>query len=92
MVTTSLAKMIVKDGEGATKFVEVRVQGAKTAEDARCIAKTVASSNLVKTAVFGRILIGDGSWLLWAGQVWIWIGLDRRLHRRCPCGAFRNRQ
>ncbi len=57
-VTTSLAKMIVKDGEGATKFVEVRVQGAKTAEDARCIAKTVASSNLVKTAVFGA----DPNW------------------------------
>jgi len=41
----SLAKMIVKDGEGATKFVEVRVVGADTVEGtARRIAKTVASS------------------------------------------------
>jgi len=57
-VTSSLAKMIVKDGEGATKFVEVRVQGASSVEDARCIARTVASSNLVKTAIFGA----DPNW------------------------------
>jgi glutamate N-acetyltransferase/amino-acid N-acetyltransferase len=58
VVTASLAKMIVKDGEGATKFVEVRVVGADTVDDARCIAKTVASSNLVKTAIFGA----DPNW------------------------------
>jgi glutamate N-acetyltransferase/amino-acid N-acetyltransferase len=57
-VMVSLAKMIVKDGEGATKFVEVRVVGADTVEDARRIAKTVASSNLVKTAIFGA----DPNW------------------------------
>jgi glutamate N-acetyltransferase/amino-acid N-acetyltransferase len=58
VVTASLAKMIVKDGEGATKFVEVRVVGTDTVDDARCIAKTVASSNLVKTAIFGA----DPNW------------------------------
>jgi glutamate N-acetyltransferase/amino-acid N-acetyltransferase len=57
-VTAFLAKMIVKDGEGATKFVEVRVVGADTVEAARRIAKTVASSNLVKTAIFGA----DPNW------------------------------
>ncbi len=56
--TASLAKMIVKDGEGATKFVEVRVVRADTVEDARRIAKSVASSNLVKTAIFGA----DPNW------------------------------
>lgn len=57
-VTVSLAKMIAKDGEGATKFIEIKVVGASSVEDARCIARTVASSNLVKTAVFGA----DPNW------------------------------
>jgi glutamate N-acetyltransferase/amino-acid N-acetyltransferase len=52
-VTTSLAKQVAMDGEGATKMVEVTVEGAATYEDARQIAKTVANSPLVKTAMFG---------------------------------------
>lgn len=53
-----LAKMIAKDGEGATKFMEVRVKGAKNADEAFKAAKAVASSVLVKTAVFGN----DPNW------------------------------
>ncbi len=57
-VLVTLAKMLVKDGEGATKLVEIRVRGAATDWDARRIADTVASSNLVKTAIFGE----DANW------------------------------
>lgn len=53
-----LARMIVKDGEGATKLVEVAVTGAKTAFDARKVADAVAESSLVKTALFGE----DANW------------------------------
>jgi len=49
-----LAKKIAKDGEGATKLVEVNVKNAATAEDAKKIAKSIVSSNLVKCAIFGN--------------------------------------
>jgi glutamate N-acetyltransferase/amino-acid N-acetyltransferase len=54
----ALAKMIVKDGEGATKLVEIIVKGAASPEDAHKIADTVSHSNLVKTALFGE----DANW------------------------------
>jgi glutamate N-acetyltransferase / amino-acid N-acetyltransferase len=54
----SLAKQIAKDGEGATKLIEVEVVGAKTQEDARMIAKQIVGSSLVKTAVYGT----DANW------------------------------
>ena len=57
-VLVTLAKMLVKDGEGATKLVEIIVRGAATDADARKIADTVAGSNLVKTAIFGE----DANW------------------------------
>lgn len=57
-VLLELAKMIVKDGEGATKFIEVRVEGARSEADAKKAALTVANSSLVKTAFFG----GDANW------------------------------
>ncbi len=50
--------MIVKDGEGATKLVEVIVVGASNAKDAELIARSIANSLLVKTAIFG----GDPNW------------------------------
>jgi glutamate N-acetyltransferase / amino-acid N-acetyltransferase len=53
-----LAKWLVRDGEGANKLVEVRVQGGRSDEDARQIADTVADSPLVKTALFGE----DANW------------------------------
>jgi glutamate N-acetyltransferase/amino-acid N-acetyltransferase len=57
-VTKALAKMLVKDAEGATKLLVVRVKGARRREDAVLAAKAIAGSNLVKTAVFG----GDPNW------------------------------
>lgn len=55
-VCRRLAVMIVRDGEGATKFVEVRVAGARSKADALKAARAVANSALVKTAWFGRDL------------------------------------
>jgi glutamate N-acetyltransferase / amino-acid N-acetyltransferase len=57
-VTRNLARMIVEDGEGATKFVELHVRGAATVQDARKAAEAVANSNLVKCAWFGE----DPNW------------------------------
>jgi len=57
-VMIKLAKMIARDGEGATKLVEILVTGAKTEEEAVQAAKSVANSNLVKTAVHGA----DANW------------------------------
>jgi len=57
-VLIDLAKQIVRDGEGATKFVEIYVKGALSDNDAYKIANTVANSNLVKTALFGE----DANW------------------------------
>jgi glutamate N-acetyltransferase/amino-acid N-acetyltransferase len=57
-VHKTLAKKIIRDGEGATKFVEVEVYGTKTKEDARTLAKSVITSSLVKTALFGE----DANW------------------------------
>ncbi len=52
-ITISLAKMIAKDGEGATKMIEIEVVGTESSEDAAKIAKTIANSPLFKTAMFG---------------------------------------
>lgn len=57
-VCLKLAHMIVKDGEGATKFLEIKVKGAKKQADAKQAAMTVANSLLVKTAFFGE----DANW------------------------------
>jgi glutamate N-acetyltransferase / amino-acid N-acetyltransferase len=56
MVCEELAKSIARDGEGATKFVEIVVQGAVDYESARKVAKTIAHSPLVKTALYGEEL------------------------------------
>ncbi len=80
-----LARMIVKDGEGATKFVEIVVSGAATAVDAHTVANTIATSPLVKTAFAG----GDANWgriLAAAGragvpfdqyQTELWVGVQQ---------------
>ena len=57
-VLLDLAKMIVRDGEGATKLVEIKVEGAASEEIARTAARSVATSSLVKTAFFGE----DANW------------------------------
>jgi glutamate N-acetyltransferase/amino-acid N-acetyltransferase len=57
-VARSLAKQIARDGEGATRLVEVVVEGAKDEASAAALAKSVVGSNLVKAAVFGE----DANW------------------------------
>ena len=57
-ICSGLAEMIVRDGEGATKLVRIIVTGAAREADARKIAKTIANSLLVKTAMFGS----DANW------------------------------
>jgi glutamate N-acetyltransferase/amino-acid N-acetyltransferase len=65
-VARDLAQAIVRDGEGATKFITVRVEGGKTSEECRKVAYAIAHSPLVKTAFFasdpnlGRILAAVG--------------------------------
>ncbi|GKZ62662.1 hypothetical protein AnigIFM60653_011691 [Aspergillus niger] len=54
----SLSQLVVRDGEGATKFVTVRVQNSPDYESARLIASTIARSPLVKTALYGK----DANW------------------------------
>ena len=71
----SLARMMAKDGEGATKLLECKVSGAACVEDARKIAKTVVCSSLLKAAMFGA----DANW----GRVLCAIGYagaDIRIH------------
>jgi glutamate N-acetyltransferase/amino-acid N-acetyltransferase len=58
MVMTDLAHQIVKDGEGAQKFITVTVTGAQTDADAKIIALAIANSPLVKTAIAGE----DANW------------------------------
>jgi glutamate N-acetyltransferase/amino-acid N-acetyltransferase len=81
-VLVRLSKMIVVDGEGATKFIEITVTGAATEADATAAGRAIANSNLVKTAMhgedanWGRILAAAGT----AGipfdpaEVEIWFG------------------
>ncbi|MDX2129845.1 MAG: bifunctional glutamate N-acetyltransferase/amino-acid acetyltransferase ArgJ [Chloroherpetonaceae bacterium] len=57
-VMTDLAKKIVRDGEGATKFVEIIITGAESEAEAEVFARTVAESSLVKTALHGE----DANW------------------------------
>ena len=54
LVCVYLAKEIARDGEGATKLIEVKVAGARSMGDAKLAARAVAGSDLVKTAIFGE--------------------------------------
>ena len=65
-VCIELAKMIAQDGEGATKLVEVIVKGAKSEAEGEMVARAIAESPLVKTAVFGA----DANW----GRIMMAIG------------------
>jgi glutamate N-acetyltransferase/amino-acid N-acetyltransferase len=86
-IARELAQMIVRDGEGATKFITIDVQGGKTDKECRLVAEAVAHSPLVKTAFFasdpnlGRILAAIGyagiadldvnQVQMWLGDVWV---------------------
>ncbi|MGB9442692.1 MAG: bifunctional glutamate N-acetyltransferase/amino-acid acetyltransferase ArgJ [Desulfobacterales bacterium] len=75
-VLISLAKWLIKDGEGATKLVEIVVTGADSDQGARKIADTVAHSNLFKTALFGE----DANWgriLAAAGRAGVAVDPER---------------
>ena len=65
-VCLELAKMMVKDGEGASKYIEVEVKNAKSVEDAKLAAKSIVKSSLVKSAIFGN----DPNW----GRILVAIG------------------
>ncbi len=65
-VCTYLARLIAKDGEGATKLVEIQVDGAGDESDAYKVVSTVAKSPLVKTAIFGE----DANW----GRIFTAVG------------------
>lgn len=77
-----LARMLVSDGEGVTRIAEVRVEGARSSADADRIARTVAESPLVKTALhggdpnWGRVLaaVGRAGVPLDISRVSLWIG------------------
>jgi glutamate N-acetyltransferase/amino-acid N-acetyltransferase len=66
-VTSELAKKLARDGEGATKFMEISVVGAKSELSAKAIARKISTSNLLKCAVcgedpnWGRIVAAAGS-------------------------------
>ena len=80
-----LARMLVRDGEGVTRVAEVRVEGARTAAEADRIARTVAESPLVKTALHG----GDPNWgrvLAAVGRAGVPLDISRvsTLDRRRP--------
>jgi len=68
-VCSKLARLIVEDGEGATKFIEVTVTGAVSDEDAATAATAIAQSPLFKTAIFGQ----DPNW----GRVMSAVGASR---------------
>ncbi|MDT2673618.1 bifunctional ornithine acetyltransferase/N-acetylglutamate synthase [Enterococcus dongliensis] len=92
LVSETLAKMIAKDGEGATKLIEAQVTGARDALEARLVAKKIVGSSLVKTAIFGedpnwgRIICAVG----YAGsqtdpeKIDMWIGNQQLLKRSQP--------
>ena len=68
---TRLSQLVVRDGEGATKFVEVRIRNARSVKDAQLIGSTIARSPLVKTALYGK----DANW----GRILCAIGYTKGL-------------
>jgi hypothetical protein len=65
-VAQKLAQAIVRDGEGATKFISVKVEGGKNEEECRLVAYSIAHSPLVKTAFLLPTPTWAASWPLWA--------------------------
>ena len=93
-ITERFAKMLVKDGEGATKLVEITVGGARNRREALAAARAVANSPLVKTAIngqdpnWGRIMmaLGKSSATVVAERVGIWFGTEQMISggQLCP--------
>lgn len=97
-VTYNLAKMIVKDGEGATKLIVIEAKGAKSVRDAKKIAFSIGKSNLVKSAIYGaspnwgRIIVAAGSTGVPIDQNKIDIYLDREMVCKDGCGVRFNQE
>ena len=90
-VCRTLALMIVRGGEGATKLVSIKVTGADSVSSARQVAKTIANSPLVKTAVHG----GDPNWgrlVAAAGRSGAPFAIERALVRVGPVVLFKDGQ
>ncbi len=97
-VFRELAQAIIRDAEGATKFVEVEVNGAASREDARAVAFTIAESPLVKTALFasdpnwGRLIMAIGrapAARIDTDRIDLFLGSVRLLYRGLPDPAYR---
>jgi glutamate N-acetyltransferase / amino-acid N-acetyltransferase len=101
-VARSLAKQVARDGEGATRLVEVVVEGAEDEASAAALAKSVVGSNLVKAAVFGedanwgRVLAAmgysgvsfePGDVELWFGPVKVFEGGEPVVHEAAEANA-----
>lgn len=69
-----LSQLVVRDGEGATKFVRIRVINSPSFDDARLIASTIARSPLVKTALYGK----DANW----GRILCAVGYTQGLSHK----------
>jgi glutamate N-acetyltransferase / amino-acid N-acetyltransferase len=70
-----LAQLVVKDGEGAQKFISIAVEGARSDDEARILGLSIANSPLVKTAIAG----GDANWgriVMAVGKAGVWIDPD----------------
>ncbi len=76
-VATELAQQVVRDGEGATKFIQIRVSGAVSDDSARIIGLSIANSPLVKTAIAGE----DANW----GRIAMAVG---KAYQRIDVGAL----
>ena len=88
-VATALTRDLARDGEGATKLIDVLVRGAATAAEAERAARRIANSLLVKTAIFGR----DPNWgriLQTLGAARIRLRLPRTEVRLAGVTVFRN--
>jgi glutamate N-acetyltransferase/amino-acid N-acetyltransferase len=87
-IAIALARDIARDGEGATKLVTIRVEGAASGADAERAARRIANSMLVKTALFG----GDANWgriLQTVGAARVRLKLDRAVVRLGGVTVFR---
>jgi glutamate N-acetyltransferase/amino-acid N-acetyltransferase len=96
-VCKTLAQAVIRDAEGATKFIEIKVQNAKSVDDARCVGYTVAHSPLVKTALFasdpnwGRILAAVGRAPienLDVDSINLWVGETQLLDHGLPAKSY----
>lgn len=97
-VFETLAQAIIRDAEGATKFVEICVEGAVSVADARSVAFTIAESPLVKTALFasdpnwGRFIMAIGRSPLSrveTDRIDLYLGSVRLLHQGLPDPEYR---